>query len=130
MPYFHKDFTGRTLINEYLNGQYITGSCFSQEKPDTQVFPKNMSGVTFVNCNLDNCFIPDSNTVIDCTTRKFSVQNDLNDWELDSDGKPHRLFNYAALDKLGISQPSPKDIPSEPVKSPIDYTDVARNVRV
>lgn len=130
MDYSRKDFTGRTLIEATdLNGQTITGSCFSQETPDSEIFPVGMTGVTFINCNLDNVIIPDGNTVQDCSTRRFQVQNDLNDWEIDENDDPVKLVNSVMLDKRGIDQPDPSSIPAEPVESPIDYTDTTRNVR-
>ena len=66
----------------------IRGSCFSQEKPDTRIFPSDMVGVTFINCNLDNCIIPEGNFIIDCSQKKFKVQSDGKDWILDENYKP------------------------------------------
>ena len=88
MEYSYKDFTGRNLTGHTIEPQVITGSCFSQEKPDTAVFPQNMTGVTFVNCNLDNCAIPEGNTVIGGSTRRFCVQEDGFDWLVDGDNNP------------------------------------------
>lgn len=124
--YSHKDFTNRNLLDRTdLDGQYIRSSCFSQEKPDTQVFPDSMSGVTFVNCNLDNCIIPDGNEVIDCSTTRYEVQNDLNDWEVDEEGNPLCIMDYLYHYKFGVPLPDPFDIPEEPVDKPIDYRSVA-----
>ena len=81
MPYSHKDFTGRFLGERTdMNGLTIKGSCFSQEKPDTHCFPEDMTGVTFEYCNLDNCFIPAGNTVVEGSQRRYEVQNDGNEW--------------------------------------------------
>lgn len=33
--YDYKDYTGRKLLNENLDGLTIIGSCFSHEVPDT-----------------------------------------------------------------------------------------------
>lgn len=86
--YSLKDFTGRNLSNEKdLSKTAIHGSCFSQEKPDTHVFPEDMTGVTFDWCNLDNCFIPAGNTVLNCSTRRFCCQKDGEDWIITSDNK-------------------------------------------
>lgn len=129
MDYSRKDFTGRTLIEATdLNDQTITGSCFSQETPDSEIFPVGMTGVTFINCNLDNVVIPDGNTLIDCSNRRFQVQNDLNDWEIDHNDEPVKLVNSLVLDKMGIDQPDPASLPDDPVETPIDYTDLNRDV--
>ncbi len=130
MPYSRKDFTGQNLTERTdMSGQTITGSCFSQEVPDTVVFPAAMSGVTFINCNLDNCFIPEGNTVEGGSTRRFEMQNDLNDWEIDESGDPVRLVNYRYFEKMGLDQPLPEDIPDELLDEAVDYMDPARNVR-
>ena len=89
MSYSNKDFTGVILVDRLdMDGQTIKGSCFSQEKPNTKVFPENMSGVTFINCNLDNCKIPDGNAIIDCSQKKFMAQEDGFDWIIDDNGTP------------------------------------------
>ncbi len=90
--YSHKDFTGKLLVSilaEDLAGQ-IVGSCFSQERPGTQVFPVSLPGTEFVGCNLDNVSIPAGCLVTDCSTRRFAVQPDGTDWEVDADGVPIR----------------------------------------
>jgi len=111
--YSHKDFTGRRLTDaKDLNGITIFGSCFSQEIPDTKVFPNDMTGVVFYNCNLDNVFISDGNSTIGCSQRKFKVQNDLMDWILDKDLKPAEPIMKKEFEKLGIST-DPKDIPKD-----------------
>ena len=72
MDYSHKDFTGRNLHDAYdINGQIVTGSCFSQEQIDSHIFPETMTGVTFINCNLDNCFIPAGNIVNGGSQRRY-----------------------------------------------------------
>ena len=88
MPYSHKDFTGQCLIERTdLNGQTITGSCFSHEVPDTHIFPDDMTGVTFINCNLDNCFIPDGNIVQGGSQRRY-MNIDGVDTLVDADNQP------------------------------------------
>lgn len=77
----HKDMTGWDLSpRTNLNGKTIYNSCLSNETPDAAVLPPNLSGATFVACNLDNVLIPPGNTVIDCLTRRFQVQLDGEDW--------------------------------------------------
>lgn len=96
MDYSHKNFTGQSFIERttsdgetvILNGQTITGSCFSHEKPDAHIFPDDMTGVTFINCNLDNCFIPAGNTVVGGSQRRFIVQDDGFDWIIDENNQP------------------------------------------
>jgi hypothetical protein len=66
--YSYKDFTGKGLTKvdpKELAGE-IYGSCFHQHLPKTEVFPKGIDTV-FVNCNLDNCIIPDGAEMKNCT---------------------------------------------------------------
>lgn len=112
-----------------MNGLTIEGSCFSQETPDSNIFPPDLKDCTFKYCNLDNVFIPPGNKVENGSQRRFKVQNDLNDWEIDAGNNPVRLVEYRRLEKLGIQHPDPKDIPKIKVESHIDYVDTARNVR-
>ena len=89
MIYSNKDFTGRNLSQATdLDGQTIINSCFSQEIPDTHVFPDGMKNVTFINCNLDNCFIPSGNIVQGGSQRRFKVQQDGFDWIVDANNNP------------------------------------------
>ena len=93
MTHSRKDYTGRNLQNEvFEEGEIVQGSCFAQERPDTVVFPEDMTGVTFKNCNLDNCVIPAGNTVIDCWQRRILVQPDGLDWIVDADNQPVEPF--------------------------------------
>lgn len=90
--YSFKDFTGWNFkgSQEYTfpPGTTIDRSCFSQEHPDSDIFPDGMTGVTFRSCNLDNVLIPPGNTLTDCTTRRFAAQNDGKDWIVDSNNQP------------------------------------------
>lgn len=82
--YSKKDFTGHDLSAETdMFGIEIIGSCFSQESPNRHIFPDEMSGVNFIDCNLDNCFIPEGNTIIRGSHRFFKVQEDGQDWLVD-----------------------------------------------
>lgn len=120
-----KDFTGRNLRNEKIEpGETIEASCFSQEKPDTHVFPDDMTGVTFLRCNLDNVFIPEGNLMIDCRQRRFLVQNDGNDWEVDENNLPVQLLNNKIFTKLGLDAPTPEELPLERVDEAIDWVAV------
>lgn len=124
--YSRKDFTGRTFIEATdLNGKEIIGSCFSQEKWREDVFPPDMSGVTFINCNLDNCHIPEGNTVIGGSNRYFEAQTDGHDWELAEDGFPTNILNWLPFYKFGITHPNPLELPEEQVEEAIDYLSVS-----
>lgn len=94
MDFSHKDFTGRNLSDRKdMSDTVITGSCFSQENPDTHVFPEGMAGVTFVNCNLDNCFIPAGNSVQGGSQRRFMTMPDGQDWLVDAALQPVAMLN-------------------------------------
>jgi hypothetical protein len=111
--YSWKDFTGRTLQDaKDLDNKIIFGSCFSQEIPDTKVFPDDMKNVTFIGGNLDNVFIPAGNIVIGSTQRRFKVQNDRSDWILDKDNKPIEPIDKEKYIELGLSIDS-KDLPKD-----------------
>lgn len=87
MSYSHKDFTGMNLTEHKIEPQTIRGSCFSQEVPDTEVFPPDMTGVHFFRCNLDNVLIPDGNTTEECSQRKFIFLDGQN-WLIDENNLP------------------------------------------
>lgn len=83
------DRTGLDLRgNGVKDNMAIVGACFSQENPDTHVFRESLTGVTFINCNLDNVYIPSGNTVIDCSQRRFKCQVDGYDWIVDENNNP------------------------------------------
>lgn len=126
----HKDFTGQSLIERDISPQEIIGSCFAQDCPDTPCFPPGMQGVTFVNCNLENCVIPEGNFVIGGETRRVLLQNDGNLWEVDENNSPLTVVDYLYLYKFGIPHPAPAEIPNTPVDKRVDYRDTTRNVRV
>lgn len=108
-----KDYTGLDWANrEKLDGLVIQGSCFSQEIPDRKIFPPQMAGVTFIECNLDNCQIPAGNIVLGGTKRKFKVQNDGEDWIVDDSHLPIEPVNKKYFEMLKLST-DPKDIPAQ-----------------
>lgn len=80
----NKDMTGWSLKDRYtageLTGKVVYNSCLSNETPDAEVFPDGVTGMTFIVCNCDNILLPVDTVVIDCTTRRFQVQNDGEDW--------------------------------------------------
>jgi hypothetical protein len=84
--YSNKDFSGRNLSDRTdMDGLVIENTCFANETPKAKIFPENMTGVTFVSCNLDNVFIPSGNLMISCSMRCIGVQPDGSDWLLDPD---------------------------------------------
>lgn len=107
-----KDFTGKSLKDEHiLPGTNIYASVFYQEnKPDEHIFPEDMAGVSFYNCNLDNVYVPLGNTIIGGTHKNMMVQNDLRDWEIDETAKPIKVSNEKYWIAEGCSV-DPKDIP-------------------
>lgn len=71
-----------------MNDEIIVCSCFSQQKPDTVIFPEEMTGVTFINCNLDNVLIPPGNTVEGGLHRRYLTLEDGTDWIIDENNNP------------------------------------------
>lgn len=116
--YSHKDFTGRKLLDaKDLNGITIFGSCFSHEIPDTKVFP-DIEELTLINCNTDNIYIDPKWKIIGCSNRRFQVQTDLMDWEVDKNNKPIKPLQKEEYLKLGLSI-NPIDLPKEPMEKNI-----------
>jgi hypothetical protein len=114
-----KDYTGWDWNQrDRLDGLTIEGSCFSQETPNSHIFPADMTGVTFISCNLDNVFIPDGNTVIQCSQKSFEIQNDLEDWIVDENDEPIEPVNKKQFERLGLST-DPADLPDEPLEKAI-----------
>lgn len=69
--YSLKDYTGWNFNDrpEYnFSNKVIYGTRFSQEFPNTSIFPNDMTNVTFVYCHLENVVIPEGVIVInpDC----------------------------------------------------------------
>jgi hypothetical protein len=105
-----------------FNNTEIYRSCFAQESREDDVnvfkdvFPPDMTGVTFIECNLDNCYIPLGNFVSDegtgCSKRRIKVQNDGFDWIIDVDGNPIEPVNKAGRLKK-LSRLTPEEITPE-----------------
>jgi hypothetical protein len=83
-----KNFANQSLKDKDLNGKTIYSSLFYWEEPDSSPFPENMTGVTFVKCNLDNVVIPEGNAAVECSNRRFQKQEDGFDWVIDENGNP------------------------------------------
>ena len=121
-----KDFTGRTFKEVDFSKKVIYGSVFSNETPDTHVFPDDTNGTTFIDCMLDNVFIPDGNAVIGGSQKRFKVQNDGNDWLIDEDGNPTKPIGHEIFTKFNLPVPDPADIPAQKVSEHIDLMEEAR----
>jgi hypothetical protein len=79
-----KNFVNKIVSNLSFSDKVIYSSSFYHETPDVHTFPEGMTGVTFINCNLDNCYIPEGNTLVNCSTRRFMANpEDGHDWEVD-----------------------------------------------
>jgi len=106
-------FLKKEPIKELQKG-IIVGTCFYQpERPNSDIFPAGMTGVTFKNCNLDNVLVPIGNTIIGGCHRQIKAQNDWSDWILDDVTlAPKELIpgEKARRLKAGLSI-DPKDIP-------------------
>ena len=108
-PYHELSFKDRPA-SEFSNTTII-GSCFFQEnKPNSDIFPDGMIGVTFEKCNLDNIYIPFGNVVVGGTKQMLKVQNDLSDWILDNSLKPTEPMDKELRLEKSISV-DPIDIP-------------------
>jgi hypothetical protein len=116
--YSYQDFSGRSLLNaKNLDGLTIYKSSFAQEEPDTEVFPPDVKDLRLVCVNVDNVRIPAGVTVNnrggECgSRRRYKVQNDGRDWEVDKDDKPAKLINEEA-EAAADRSIDPADIPSD-----------------
>lgn len=85
--YDDMDCTGWDLSDHTdMNGLTIHGMCLSHEKPNSHCLPADLTGVTFIACNLDNVYVPPKN-IIDpsCSVRRFMANPiDGQDWEVDA----------------------------------------------
>ena len=122
-----KDFTGVASV-DIPDGAYVYGACFAQETPDSKIFRASMRNVTFRNCNLMNCQIPEpnNNVLIDCQVDSFKAQNDGNDWIVDDLGAPVKPLVHMVFTKLGLPMPLPKDIPAVRAEKPVDLVAAAK----
>jgi len=121
-----KDYTHLSHVetdSEEWDHSTIRGTCFYQEAKlgvadrseiEKHIFPEDMQGVIFENCNLDNVYVSSLNVVLpSCSHRLIKVQNDREDWELDKASlKPVEPINKEGFEQLGLST-DPKDISIE-----------------
>ena len=111
-----------------LSSKTICRSSFYNENPEVDIWPSTMTGVMFVDCNLDNVYdkIPPGNTVIGGSQRKFKVQNDGEDWILNPGNlSPVEPADKERFLKLGIST-NPRNIPSDKMEEPITMRELRR----
>ena len=111
-----RDFTGWDFRDrpEYdFSNKVIYASVFSQETPDSVIFLKDMTGATFVKCNLMNVVVDAAkHTVVQSRQERFQVQNDGMDWAVDAQLKPVEPLDKESYQALGLSI-DPKDIPAQ-----------------
>lgn len=88
-----------------INGTEIYGSNFAQAEPFTDVFPPSATGVTFIECNLNNCNIPAGYTVGElCTNKHYAEQSDGRLWVVNASMEPLAPLDPPPLEELDISQ--------------------------
>lgn len=115
--YINWDFNNVTWLS--LSSKTICVSFFYNEKPNAAIFPSTMTGVTFKGCDLKNAVIPPGNFLIDCDTRTFETENDLEEWVVDSVTlKPIEPLYKTKFIYFGIST-DPKDIPVQKLSEPV-----------
>lgn len=91
LDYSYKSFKASDLTTEAavdFNNSEIIGASFYQRTPYSDVFPSNITGVTFIKCNLDNCNIPAGATVSGGTNKHILKQNDCEYWVVDTNLDP------------------------------------------
>lgn len=116
----YHDVSFKDVDPKEFNNTIIRSSCFYQEcREDEEVikdiFPDGMKGVVFIDCNLDNIYIPPGNIVKNSSNRRIKVQNDWEDWILEKKQgkwKPKKPMNKERRLKAGISI-NPKYIPKK-----------------
>jgi hypothetical protein len=116
----YRDYSYKQFVDDKpdeWNDSEIIGTCFAQHEPFTDVFPKELSKVTFSKCNLDNCIVPEGCTVNGGCHRQIKVQNDLEDWIVDNYLNPIEPLNKARFVKLGLST-SPLSLSASKVDAP------------
>jgi hypothetical protein len=122
--YSFRSFKNQSLVEldpEELNDSEIVGTSFFQREPFTVVFPKNLKGIVFSGCNLDNCILPEGAIMRGGTNRQYAPQNDGEYWIIDETGNPVSPRDHEKFDRCGISK-DPRNIPVEPLAESITFT--------
>lgn len=54
-------------------------------------------------------------TILKCSQRRFKIQNDLRDWEVDNKNKPVKVINekFWVMQEVSVD---PKDIPAQKIE--------------
>lgn len=119
--YSFTDFTGQKFLDASdIDNTVIVGSCFYQPcdpdrrgDPQVDVFPRSIRGVTFVQCNLDNVYIPPGNTIDpSCSHERIKPQNDGENWLLNERLDPVEPRRKRTLETLGENV-DPHSIPPQ-----------------
>lgn len=119
-----KNYADRMEVS-FPRGTTVYASVFYRESPDSNVFLSTMTGVTFVECNLDNVVLPVGNelkNVYRPSKRRFFVQNDWRDWILNDSNEPVELIDKDYWLELEYST-RPADIPTRRIR---DWNEVPR----
>lgn len=122
--YSFQDFTNEKFFEtDDLDGSVIIGSCFYQDvegregDPRTEIFPSNMVGVTFIECNLDNVYIPQGNTIDStCSSRRVKRMYDGRLWILNAVLTPVEPLHKIRLRQIGANI-NPKKLSKIPLYS-------------
>jgi hypothetical protein len=105
-----QSFTGKDPAE--FNDTEIVAAGFGQREPWTKVFPDLMKGVTFRDCNLDNCVIPAGNMVVGGTNKQIKEQPDGEFWIVDKSLHPVEPLKPWKFDEWGLSK-NPADIATQ-----------------
>lgn len=120
--YSFQDFTNQHLrAATDLNDIIVVGSCFYQVcseeflgDPFMRIFPGDMYGVTFVECNLDNVYVPPGNVMHECSHRRIKRMADGEYWFVDENIKPTEPIHKKRLMRLKENV-DPRKIPTEKI---------------
>ena len=71
-----KSFVNQSVRDHYSTEQLSPGiviyrSSFYHEVPNSKSFPDDMTGVMFIDCNLDNVVLPPGNYTVNCSQKVF-----------------------------------------------------------
>jgi len=106
--------------DEFSN-KIIVGSNFSQNEPDTKVFPNGVVNCTLKNCVALNTVIPAGFILENTRNERIKTQNDGEYWIVDKDLKPVSPLSPKQYDKFFLSK-DPKDLPDKPLNQSIIMT--------
>jgi len=62
-----------------VSGDTLTAHNFCQESPNTPILT-GLARLTFVDCNLVNCLLPEGSTVVSCNTAQIDRCSHLHDF--------------------------------------------------